>query len=188
MSNLQHKISLMQETELVATLKTRFESNMHRHANLSWNDVLQKLLPQTSKMWSLHQMEITGGEPDVIGSHNNSLTITFFDCATETPTGRRSICYDRQGWQSRKDNRPETTAIDMATEMGVTLLSEEQYRQLQTLGAFDLKTSSWLATPANIRALGGAIFADRRYDTVFVYHNGAQSYYSGRGFRAFLEL
>lgn len=182
------KLSASESQDLLSILKTRFDKNMNRHAGLAWADVETRLKTNEGKLWSLNQMEITGGEPDVVGFDNKTGEFTFFDCSAESPAGRRSICYDRAGWESRKDNRPENTAIDMAAEMGVQLLNEEQYRYLQQLGKFDLKTSSWLATPAEIRKLGGAIFADRRYNTVFVYHNGAQSYYAGRAFRAALKV
>ena len=159
-----------------------------RHQNLEWDALEAKLLAAPAKLWSLNEMEQTGGEPDVVGYDATSEEYIFYDCSPESPTGRRSICYDREGWESRKENRPENTAVDMAAEMGVEILSEAEYRELQKLGKFDAKTSSWLQTPANIRKLGGAIFGDFRFGTVFIYHNGAQSYYSGRAFRGVLRV
>ncbi|WP_222430946.1 DUF4256 domain-containing protein [Mucilaginibacter pallidiroseus] len=182
------KLSATQSQDLLEILKNRFLKNMDRHPGLDWADVETRLKDNEEKQWSLNEMEITGGEPDVVAFDDKTDEYTFFDCSAETPAGRRSTCYDREGWESRKDNRPENTAVDMAEEMGVQLLNEEQYRYLQQLGKFDLKTSSWLATAVEIRKLGGAIFADRRYNTVFVYHNGAQSYYAGRAFRAALKV
>lgn len=173
---------------LIDTLKARFEINRNRHPDIIWDDVQAKLLSNPEKLWSLNEMEISGGEPDVVGFDKSTGTFDFYDCSAESPTGRRSICYDRAGLESRKENRPANTAIDMADSMGIELLSEEQYRGLQRLGKFDLKTSSWVKTPSKIRELGGALFCDRRYDTVFVYHNGAESYYSARGFRGLLRL
>lgn len=174
--------------ELLQTLKARFEKHMNRHKNLAWADVQKKLETSTDKLWSLKEMEKTGGEPDVVGYDKKSGEIIFVDCAAESPKGRRSSCYDREGLESRKEHKPENNAIDMAAAMGVELLNEEQYRELQQLGSFDTKTSSWLKTPPQIRKLGGAIFGDYRYGTVFIYHNGAQSYYSSRGFRGRLVV
>ena len=177
-----------QRDELITLLKNRFEKNMNRHKGLAWNDVHARLETDKEKLRSLGEMEATGGEPDVVGYDKKTGEYIFYDCAAETPQGRRSICYDREGLESRKENRPENNAVDMAAAMGIELLTEEQYRELQTLGKFDVKTSSWIKTPAAIRKLGGALFCDRRYDTVFVYHNGAQSYYSSRGFRGLLKV
>jgi hypothetical protein len=174
--------------ELLKTLKTRFEKYMPRHAGVDWAQVQAKLEARPEKLWSLHEMEMTGGEPDVIGQDEHTGEILFVDCSAETPKERRNICYDRQALDARKENKPENTAMDMAAEMGIELLNEEQYRALQQLGEFDLKTSSWLRTPSAIRKLGGAIFGDRRYDHVFVYHNGASSYYGVRGFRGMLRV
>ena len=177
-----------QRDELITLLKNRFEKNMNRHKGLAWNDVHARLETDKEKLRSLGEMEATGGEPDVVGYDKKTGEYIFYDCAAETPQGRRSICYDREGLESRKENKPENNAVDMAAAMGIELLTEEQYRELQTLGKFDVKTSSWIKTPAAIRKLGGALFCDRRYDTVFVYHNGAQSYYSSRGFRGMLKV
>ena len=177
-----------QRDELITLLKNRFEKNMNRHKGLAWNDVHARLETDKEKLRSLGEMEATGGEPDVVGYDKKTGEYIFYDCAAETPQGRRSICYDREGFESRKENKPENNAVDMAAAMGIELLTEEQYRELQTLGKFDVKTSSWIKTPAAIRKLGGALFCDRRYDTVFVYHNGAQSYYSSRGFRGMLKV
>ena len=177
-----------QREELLATLKTRFEKNMNRHKGLDWSKVQAKLEANTEKLWSLNEMETTGGEPDVVGHDKKSGEYIFFDCSAETPKGRRSICYDREALNARKEHKPKNSAIDMATAMGVELLTEEQYRELQKLGEFDTKTSSWVKTPAEIRKLGGALFCDRRYDTIFLYHNGADSYYANRGFRGSLRV
>jgi hypothetical protein len=171
--------------ELLQTLKARFDKNMRRHAGLAWAEVQARLERNPAALRSLQQMEATGGEPDVVGAGGDLL---FVDCAPESPSGRRSTCYDGEARESRKENRPETSAVEMAADMGIELLTEEQYRELQTLGEFDLKTSSWIATPAEIRKLGGALFCDRRYGKVFVYHNGAQSYYAARGFRGALRV
>lgn len=181
-------LSAEQRKELLATLKSRFEKNMKRHKGLDWKSVLEKLETNAEKLWSLSEMEITGGEPDVVGYDKKTNEYIFYDCSAESPKGRRSICYDLEGLESRKEFKPENNAIDMAAEMGIELLTEEEYRALQKLGNFDSKTSSWLKTPADIRKLGGAIFADFRYGNVFVYHNGAQSYYGGRGFRGSLKV
>lgn len=174
--------------ELLKLLKIRFEKNMERHKDIKWEMVQAKLEANTEKLASLDKMEATGGEPDVVGFDKKTGDYIFYDCAAETPKGRRSVCYDREGLESRKEHKPEHNAIDMAAAMGIELLTEEQYRELQALGEFDLKTSSWIQTPAAIRKLGGALFADRRYDNVFVYHNGAQSYYAVRAFRGVLRV
>jgi hypothetical protein len=177
-----------QQTELLETLKTRFEKNMNRHEGLEWAEVQAKLENNIEKLWSLNEMESTGGEPDVVGLDPETGEYIFYDCAAESPKGRRSVCYDREALEARKKHKPENSVMDMANAMGIELLTEEQYRELQKLGKFDLKTSSWVQTPENIRKLGGALFCDRRYDTVFVYHNGADSYYGARGFRGSLRV
>ena len=182
------KLIAAERDELFAVLKDRFEQNMQRHKGVKWADVQARLAAQPGKLWSLAQMERTGGEPDVVGHDKKAGEYIFYDCAAETPKGRRSVCYDREGLESRKEHKPADTALDMATEMGIQLLSEEQYRELQQLGEFDLKTSSWVQTPAEVRKLGGALFCDRRYGRVFLYHNGAQSYYAVRGFRGSLRV
>jgi len=182
------KLSPQQAEELLSILKTRFTNHMQRHNGIAWNDVQAKLEVSPEKLWTLNEMEFTGGEPDVVGFDDKTGEYIFFDCSAESPKGRRSICYDRAAWEARKEHKPENTAMDMADEMGVEILDEVQYRYLQTLGNFDLKTSSWIKTPADIRKLGGAIFCDRRYNTVFVYHNGADSYYAARGFRGALRV
>ena len=182
------ELSPEQREELLRILKARFEKNMNCHKGLEWAKVQAKLEINTEKLWSLNEMERTGGEPDVVGQDEKTGEYIFYDCSAESPKGRRSICYDREALESRKEHKPENNAIDMAAVMGIELLTEEQYRELQKLGNFDMKTSSWVKTPANIRKLGGAIFCDRRYDTVFVYHNGAESYYAGRGFRGSLRV
>jgi hypothetical protein len=175
--------------KLLRILKTRFEKNMNRHKDIEWNEVQRKLEVNPDKLWTLREMERTGGEPDVIVSKDKKTSeFTFYDCSPESPKGRRSLCYDREALNSRKEYKPENSAIDMASEMGIELLTEEQYRGLQQLGKFDLKTSSWVKTPPVIRKLGGALFCDRRYDTVFLYHNGAESYYAARGFRGLLHV
>ena len=181
-------LSVDEREELLGTLESRFEENARRHANLDWAKVRARLEANAEKLWSLREMERTGGEPDVVGHDAKTGEYVFYDCSAETPKGRRSTCYDREGLESRKEHRPENTALDMAEAMGVELLSEQQYRELQRLGEFDEKTSSWVSTPADIRELGGALFCDRRYGHVFVYHNGAQSYYAVRGFRAALRV
>ncbi|HMR67401.1 MAG TPA: DUF4256 domain-containing protein [Anaerolineae bacterium] len=177
-----------QQEELLGALKARFEKNMSRHQGLEWASVQAKLAANPEKLWSLHEMEITGGEPDVVGHDQETGEYIFYDCAAESPKGRRSLCYDREALESRKEHKPKDSALDRAAAMGIELLTEEQYRELQALGNFDTKTSSWVQTPASIRKLGGAIFCDRRYDTVFVYHNGADSYYAARGFRGWLRV
>ena len=181
-------VSSEQKNELIDLLRIRFEKNTNRHKNVKWNDVLSKLESKPEKLWSLNEMEKTGGEPDVVGLDEKTGEYIFMDCSAESPKGRRSVCYDREGLDSRKEYKPENNAIDMATEMGIEILSEEHYRELQQLGKFDTKTSSWIKTPDEIRKLGGALFADFRYNQVFVYHNGAQSYYGVRGFRGFLKV
>jgi hypothetical protein len=176
-----------QETEeLLNTLKNRFEKNPVRHKGLEWSKIEAKLSPE--KLWSLNEMEKTGGEPDVVGQDSKTNEYLFFDCSAETPKERRSICYDHKALEARKEHKPKNSATNMASDMGIELLTEEQYRELQQLGNFDLKTSTWIQTPADIRKLGGALFCDRRYDTVFLYHNGADSYYAARGFRACLRV
>jgi len=177
-----------QHEELLGALKARFEKNTNRHKRLEWAQVQSKLEANAEKLWSLNEMERTGGEPDVIGRDNKTGEYMFFDCSAESPKGRRSLCYDREALESRKEHKPEGSAVDMAAAMGIELLTEEQYRELQKLGNFDTKTSSWVRTPSNIRKLGGAIFCDRRYETVFVYHNGAESYYAARAFRGSLRV
>ncbi|SDJ99154.1 DUF4256 domain-containing protein [Sediminibacillus albus] len=177
-----------QREELLIALKARFEKNKNRHQGLEWAKVQEKLEANTEKMWSLNEMEATGGEPDVVGHDKKTGEYIFYDCSAESPKGRRSVCYDREALESRKKHKPENNAVDMATAMGIELLTEAQYRELQKLEPFDMKTSSWVQTPAEIRKLGGAIFCDRRYDTVFVYHNGAESYYGARGFRGSLRV
>lgn len=174
--------------ELLGVLQARFESNMKRHKNLDWGKVQAALEANSDKLRSLGEMESTGGEPDVVGYDRKTSQFIFYDCSAESPKGRRSVCYDRAALESRKEHKPKTSALDMAAAMGIELLTEEQYRELQELGEFDLKTSSWVDTPAAIRKLGGALFCDRRYDTVFVYHNGADSYYAARGFRGSLKV
>lgn len=177
-----------QHVELFSILKARFVNNMNRHAGLVWAEVQARLDVGNTKLSSLSEMERTGGEPDVVGYDKITGEYIFFDCSAESPTGRRSICYDREALESRKENKPGNNALDMAAAIGVEILTEAQYRELQILGKFDTKTSSWISTPAHIRKLGGALFCDRRYDTVFVYHNGADSYYAGRGFRGSLKV
>lgn len=179
-------LSPPQREELLNTLKTRFEHNMNRHKGLEWARVQEKLQANPEKLWSLSEMERTGGEPDVVAFDKKTGEYTFYDCSAESPKGRRSVCYDREALEARKEHKPKDSAMDMAAAIGIELLTEEQYRALQKLGQFDLKTSSWVKTAANIRKLGGALFCDRRYDTVFVYHNGADSYYAVRGFRGAL--
>lgn len=186
--NTKKKLSSAQQEELLKTLKARFEKNTARHRGIEWAAVAAKLEASAAKLWSLNAMEETGGEPDVVAYDKKTGEYTFFDCAAESPKGRRSTCYDGEALASRKENKPEDSAINMAEEMGIEMLTEEQYRALQELGKFDLKTSSWVKTPAEIRKLGGAIFCDRRYDHIFTYHNGAESYYAARGFRGALTV
>ncbi|HEY6328745.1 MAG TPA: DUF4256 domain-containing protein [Blastocatellia bacterium] len=182
------RLSAEQRAELLTELKARFEKNMKRHNGLKWASVEEKLGANPVKLWSLNQMERTGGEPDVVGHDEKTGEYVFYDCSAESPTGRRSLCYDRDALDSRKEHKPENSAIDMAASMGVELLTEEQYRELQKLGNFDAKTSSWVRTPSDIRKLGGALFCDFRFGTVFIYHNGAESYYAARGFRGSLRV
>jgi Protein of unknown function (DUF4256) len=177
-----------QREELLGVLKTRFEKNMDRHKGLKWEQVETRLAANAESLWSLNEMETTGGEPDVVGHDKKTGKTIFYDCSAESPKGRRSVCYDGEALASRKEHKPKNSAIDMAAAMGIELLTEEEYRDLQKLGEFDTKTSSWVKTPAEIRELGGALFCDRRYDHVFVYHNGAESYYAARGFRGRLRV
>jgi hypothetical protein len=181
-------LSPEQRKELLGALKARFEKNMNRHKGLEWAKAQAKLEANTDKLWSLSEMERTGGEPDVVGHDKKTGEYIFYDCSPESPQGRRSLCYDREALESRKEHKPKDNAVDVAAAMGIELLTEEQYRELQKLGSFDTKTSSWVKTPSTIRKLGGALFCDRRYDTVFLYHNGAESYYAARGFRASLRV
>jgi Protein of unknown function (DUF4256) len=185
---MKKELSPSQKEELLTTLKTRFEKNKDRHKGLVWANIEAKLEANTEKLWSLSIMEETGGEPDVVAYDEKTGEYVFYDCSIESPKGRRSLCYDREAWESRKEYKPADNAVDMATAMGVEILTEEEYRALQQLGNFDVKTSSWVKTPSNIRKLGGAVFCDRRYDTVFLYHNGAESYYAARGFRGLLKV
>jgi hypothetical protein len=186
--NAKKQLSAQQRDELLAALKARFEKNMGRHKGLEWSKVQTKLEANPEKLWSLNEMERTGGEPDVVGFDKKTGEYTFYDCSAESPRDRRSICYDRDALEARKENKPKDSAVNMAAAMGIELLTEEQYRELQQLGNFDLKTSSWVQTPADIRKLGGALFCDRRYNHVFLYHNGADSYYAARGFRGSLSV
>jgi hypothetical protein len=188
MNRNKKELSTVQREDLLRELKTRFEKNMKRHKGIEWAKVQERLEANPEKLWTLNEMEFTGGEPDVVGQDKKTGEYIFYDCSAESPKGRRSICYDREGLESRKEHRPENNAIDMAADMGIELLSEEQYRELQKLGIFDLKTSSWIKTPPEIRDLGGAIFADFRFGQVFVYHNGPQSYYAARAFRGSLRV
>jgi hypothetical protein len=182
------ELSPEQREELLKTLKARFEKNMNRHRDLEWTKVQAKLEANAEKLWSLNEMEKTGGEPDVVGHDKKTGEYIFFDCSAESPKGRTSVCYDREALDSRKEHKPRNSAVDMATAMGIELLTEEQYQELQKLGNFDMKSSSWVKAPAEIRKLGGGLFGDRRFGRVFVYHNGAQSYYSGRAFRGSLRI
>ncbi len=182
------ELSKREVIQLLSTLKDRFEKNTGRHKGMEWNKIESRLKKNPEKLWSLNEMEKTGGEPDVVGHDKKTGEFIFYDCSPESPRGRRSVCYDREGLESRKEHKPKNNAIDMANDMGIDLLNEEQYRELQSLGNFDLKTSSWLKTPVKIRELGGAIFGDLRYEQVFIYHNGAQSYYTARGFRGSLRV
>jgi hypothetical protein len=190
MSNVETKkeLSSEQREELLRALKIRFEKNMNLHKGLEWAKVQGKIQTNTEKLWFLNEMERTGGEPDVVGLDKKTGEYIFYDCSAESPKGRRNACYDREALESRKSFKPKNNALDMANAMGIELLTEEQYRELQKLGNFDTKTSSWVKTPTDIRKLGGALFVDRRFDTVFVYHNGAESYYSGRAFRGELRV
>jgi len=181
-------LSPEQSEDLLKTLKARFEKNMNRHKSLEWANVQAKLEANPQKLWSLREMERTGGEPDVVGHDKETDDYIFYDCSPESPKGRRSLCYDREALESRKEHKPKDSAVNVAAAMGIELLAEEQYRELQKLGEFDTKTSNWVKTPPAIRKLGGALFCDRRFDTVFVYHNGAESYYAARGFRGSLKV
>jgi hypothetical protein len=185
---MKKELTSAKSKELLKALQARFEKNMPRHKGLDWDKVQAKLEADAKKLWSLNEMERTGGEPDVIGYDKKTGEYIFYDCSAETPKDRRSICYDGEALASRKEHKPKNSAMDMADEMGIEILTEEQYRELQLLGEFDKKTSSWVQTPANIRRLGGALYCDRRYDHVFVYHNGAESYYAARGFRGLLKV
>jgi len=184
----KRELSARQREDLLGTLKARFEKNMNRHRSLAWAKVQARLEANPEKLWSLSEMEKTGGEPDVVGRDEKTDEYIFYDCSAESPKGRRSLCYDRAALESRKEFKPKSSAADVAAAMDAELLTEQQYRELQKLGEFDTKTSSWVDTPPNIRKLGGALFCDRRFDTVFVYHNGAESYYAGRGFRCLLRV
>jgi len=185
---MKKELTPAQSEELLINLKARFEKNMNRHKNIEWDDVQVKLAANPGKLWSLNEMERTGGEPDIIGQDKNTGEYIFYDCSPESPAGRRSVCYDRQALESRKEHKPKESAMSTADSMGIELLTEEQYRELQKLGNFDTKTSSWVKTPVEIRRLGGAIFCDYRYGNVFVYHNGAESYYAARAFRGTLRV
>ena len=184
----KRNLSAGQRDELLNILKARFEKNMNRHKGLDWSKVQAKLEANTEKLWSLNEMESTGGEPDVVGHDKKTGEYVFYDCSAESPKGRRSVCFDRAALEARKENKPKDSAINMAIAIGIELLTEDQYRELQKLGEFDTKTSSWIQTPADIRKLGGALYCDRRYNTVFLYHNGADSYYAARGFRGSLRV
>lgn len=188
MKNTNKQLAVEQRDELLSVLKKRFEKNMQRHKDIEWANVQAKLEAKPDKLESLDEMELTGGEPDVIGYDTETGEYIFCDCAAESPKGRRSVCYDYEALESRKEHKPQNSALDMAATMGIQLLTEEQYRQLQQLGEFDTKTSSWVQTPPDIRKLGGALFCDRRYNTVFTYHNGASSYYAARAFRGILKV
>jgi Protein of unknown function (DUF4256) len=182
------ELSAKQREEILGTLKARFEKNVNRHKGLEWAAVQAQLEANADKLWSLSEMERTGGEPDVVGNDKKTGEVTFYDCSEESPKGRRSICYDREALDARRENKPKDNAVGMAAAMGIELLTEEQYRELQKLGEFDGKTSSWVKTPSTVRELGGALFCDRRFNTVFTYHNGAESYYAGRAFRGSLRV
>ena len=184
----QKDLGSEQRKELLGVLKARFEKNMNRHKGLEWDNAQARLAADTEKLWSIYEMERTSGEPDVVGHDKNTGEYIFYDCSAESPKGRRSLCYDRQALESRKEHKPENSAIDLAAAMGIELLTEDEYRELQKLGNFDSKTSSWVKTPSDIRKLGGALFCDRRYNTVFLYHNGAESYYAARAFRGLLRV
>ena len=185
---MKKELAQEQKEELLRTLKARFEKNMNRHKGLDWVKIQAKLEASPEKLWSLDEMEVTGGEPDVVGHDKKNDEYVFYDCSAETPKDRRSFCYDREALDSRKANKPANSAVDAAAEMGIELLTEDEYQELQQLGNFDIKTSSWVKTPSNIRKLGGAIFGDRRFNRVFIYHNGADSYYAARGFRGSLRV
>ena len=184
----QKDLGSEQRKELLGVLKARFEKNMNRHKGLEWDNAQARLEANTEKLWSIYEMERTSGEPDVVGHDKNTGEYIFYDCSAESPKGRRCLCYDRQALESRKEHKPENSAIDLAAAMGIELLTEDEYRELQKLGNFDSKTSSWVKTPSDIRKLGGALFCDRRYNTVFLYHNGAESYYAARAFRGLLRV
>lgn len=188
MKSNKKKLSPEEQKELLKVLKTRFEKNMGRHKGIEWTKVQAKLEANPEKLWSLDEMELTGGEPDVVGYDKKTGEYIFYDCSAESPKGRRSICYDHEALESRKEHKPKDSAINMAATMGIEILTEEQYREFQKLGDFDTKTSSWVKTPADVRELGGALFCDRRYDKVFLYHNGAESYYGARAFRGSLKV
>lgn len=188
MSKATNKLPAAAQKELLKVLQARFEKNSNRHKGIKWSDVQSKLEANSGKLWSLYRMEETGGEPDVVGVDKKTGEYIFYDCAAESPAGRRSFCYDHEALEKRKENKPANSAMNIAAEIGIEILTETQYRELQQLGAFDLKTSSWIITPADIRKLGGALFCDRRYNTVFTYHNGAESYYAARGFRGCLRV
>ena len=188
MREIRKALPSEQRTKLLGVLKARFEKNQNRHQRLEWRSIQARLEANPEKLWSLNEMERTGGEPDVVGHDKSTGEYIFYDCSAESPEGRRNLCYDREALDARKEARPKNSAVDMATAMGIDLLAEEQYRELQSLGAFDTKTQSWVKTPPAIRELGGALFCDRRFDTVFVYHNHAESYYAGRGFRGMLRV
>jgi hypothetical protein len=188
MNSNKKDFSTKQREELLRALKARFEKNMNRHQGLEWDKVRAKLEANAEKLWSLNEMERTGGEPDVVGHDKKTGEYIFYDCSADTPKGRRSVCYDGEALESRKEHKPKDSAVGMAAAMGIELLTEEQYRELQKLGDFDTKTSSWVKTPSEVRKLGGALFCDRRFNTVFVYHNGAESYYAGRAFRGLLRV
>ena len=187
-NHIKKQLPPAQRKELLQVLKARFEKNSKRHKGIEWAKVQARLEAEPGKLWSLNEMELTGGEPDVVGHDKKSGEYLFYDCAEESPKGRRSVCYDHEALQSRKEHKPKDSAMGMAADMGIEVLTEEQYRELQQLGNFDLKTSSWIKTPSAIRELGGALFCDRRYNTVFLYHNGAESYYAARGFRGVLRV
>lgn len=182
------ELSIAERDDQLSILKTRFEENMELHKGLKWAKVQAKLEADPTKLWSLSEMENTGGEPDVVGFDTQTGEYIFYDCSPESPKGRRSLCYDREAWESRKEHKPESSALDVAREIGIEILTEEEYRKLQTLGEFDLKTSSWVMTPVEVRSLGGAIFCDRRFGRIFTYHNGAESYYAARAFRGSLRV
>lgn len=188
MKNKKTELTTAQQNELLHKLKTRFEKNMNRHKGIAWDKVKARLEADANRLWSLNEMEVTGGEPDVLGFDKKTGEYIFYDCSPETPSGRRSYCYDRKALDSRKEHKPKNNVVDAADEMGIELLSEDQYRELQKFGTFDAKTSSWIKTPSDIRKLGGALFADYRFGHVFIYHNGAESYYAARGFRGLLRV